>query len=298
MICCRAGFRGARPERNPHRLPRWDRKAEREEPRAVPHGRGGRSDRRDLARGARLTVACARCHDHKFDPIPTKDYYALLIFRSTSTHFERRRSGGQNNKNLRRSCRWLSRAAATAEEPRENVSEGRDRLAAFLAGNPDKAKKFASLPPARRAKLVERFSESRDKMGTKQRRNGPPPAITSGNAQAMGVKDARPGDARVLVRGEIDHPGEAVPRGVVTVLTPGVPPVMPLAPAAGWNWRGGSPRRKIRSRRASWSIGCGCIYSARDWSPRRTISVRRARRRAIPSCSITSRSRSCATAGR
>jgi hypothetical protein len=23
------------------------------------------------------TVACARCHDHKFDPIPTKDYYAL-----------------------------------------------------------------------------------------------------------------------------------------------------------------------------------------------------------------------------
>ena len=24
-----------------------------------------------------LTVACARCHDHKYDPIPTKDYYAL-----------------------------------------------------------------------------------------------------------------------------------------------------------------------------------------------------------------------------
>ena len=24
-----------------------------------------------------LTVACARCHDHKFDPIPTYDYYAL-----------------------------------------------------------------------------------------------------------------------------------------------------------------------------------------------------------------------------
>ena len=24
-----------------------------------------------------LTLACARCHDHKFDPIPTKDYYSL-----------------------------------------------------------------------------------------------------------------------------------------------------------------------------------------------------------------------------
>jgi cytochrome c553 len=25
-----------------------------------------------------LTVSCARCHDHKFDPIPTKDYYSLF----------------------------------------------------------------------------------------------------------------------------------------------------------------------------------------------------------------------------
>jgi hypothetical protein len=31
-----------------------------------------------------LTVSCARCHDHKFDPIPTSDYYALGgIFAST-----------------------------------------------------------------------------------------------------------------------------------------------------------------------------------------------------------------------
>lgn len=31
-----------------------------------------------------LTVACARCHDHKFDPIPTEDYYSLAgVFAST-----------------------------------------------------------------------------------------------------------------------------------------------------------------------------------------------------------------------
>jgi hypothetical protein len=31
-----------------------------------------------------VTVGCARCHDHKFDPIPTADYYAMAgIFRST-----------------------------------------------------------------------------------------------------------------------------------------------------------------------------------------------------------------------
>ncbi|MBT4845879.1 MAG: DUF1549 domain-containing protein, partial [Planctomycetaceae bacterium] len=33
-----------------------------------------------------LTMGCARCHDHKFDPIPSKDYYALAsIFKSTKT---------------------------------------------------------------------------------------------------------------------------------------------------------------------------------------------------------------------
>jgi hypothetical protein len=33
-----------------------------------------------------LTISCARCHDHKFDPIPTADYYALAgIFHSTLT---------------------------------------------------------------------------------------------------------------------------------------------------------------------------------------------------------------------
>ncbi len=33
-----------------------------------------------------LTLGCARCHDHKFDPVPMKDYYALAgIFRSTQT---------------------------------------------------------------------------------------------------------------------------------------------------------------------------------------------------------------------
>ncbi|MEW6321213.1 MAG: PSD1 and planctomycete cytochrome C domain-containing protein [Acidobacteriota bacterium] len=34
-----------------------------------------------------LTVACARCHDHKYDPIPTKDYYALAgVFLNTEYH--------------------------------------------------------------------------------------------------------------------------------------------------------------------------------------------------------------------
>ena len=33
-----------------------------------------------------LTVGCARCHDHKFDPIPQADYYSMAgIFKSSKT---------------------------------------------------------------------------------------------------------------------------------------------------------------------------------------------------------------------
>ena len=34
------------------------------------------------------TLGCARCHDHKFDPIPTKDYYALASILKSSTALE------------------------------------------------------------------------------------------------------------------------------------------------------------------------------------------------------------------
>jgi mono/diheme cytochrome c family protein len=48
-----------------------------------------RNDRVDaVSRGLLgLTVACARCHDHKYDPIPTKDYYSLAgVFVNTEYH--------------------------------------------------------------------------------------------------------------------------------------------------------------------------------------------------------------------
>ncbi|MDQ1471827.1 MAG: hypothetical protein QOJ99_3307 [Bryobacterales bacterium] len=48
----------------------------------------GNDDRVDvLTRGVMgITVACAQCHDHKYDPIPTKDFYSLLgVFKNTES---------------------------------------------------------------------------------------------------------------------------------------------------------------------------------------------------------------------
>jgi hypothetical protein len=45
-----------------------------------------------------LSLACARCHDHKFDPIPTADYYALAgILRSTEPLYGFARLGSKNS---------------------------------------------------------------------------------------------------------------------------------------------------------------------------------------------------------
>ena len=55
-----------------------------------------------------LTVGCARCHDHKYDPIPTKDYYALAgVFLNThvptSTRWRRSRWSTSTRRRRRRS---------------------------------------------------------------------------------------------------------------------------------------------------------------------------------------------------
>ena len=55
-----------------------------------------------------LPVGCARCHDHKFDPIPTADYYAMAgILRSTETMSD---AAGM---------RWLERPLA----PEDKIAE-------------------------------------------------------------------------------------------------------------------------------------------------------------------------------
>jgi len=69
-----------------------------------------------------MTFGCARCHDHKFDPVPTTDYYALAaIFKSTRTMDD-----------LKTIARWHEPEVATPEE-RAAFEAHRQRVAAQKA---------------------------------------------------------------------------------------------------------------------------------------------------------------------
>ena len=59
-----------------------------------------------------LTIGCARCHDHKFDPITERDYYALQAVFAGPRYGDRRLRGEQNEQ-------WTSKVPATRDKVKE-----------------------------------------------------------------------------------------------------------------------------------------------------------------------------------
>lgn len=210
-----------------------------------------------------LTVACARCHDHKFDPIPTREYYAMAgIFTSTEPLYSE--GAGQGNARLKNTgFHQLTGDAASAEarqkheaalaelrEKRTSITAQLRKLGALEKKDAKKADKnkankkknqkqpvatanAGDMPPVDIKVPKNASPEEAEKikqLGEELRAVLDELKDLQSNAPpaadlAMGVRDAsKPADCTLCIRGDSTKRGEAVPRGFVTVATWGDSP--------------------------------------------------------------------------
>ncbi len=165
-----------------------------------------------------LTLGCARCHDHKFDPVPTADYYALAgIFRSTVTLTGRLDEPKADEND------WSRRGLGPDGEAKLAGFTEEDRWAWVTAGRKfhnAKRKLAEARSPVARALARLDVSEWGRKLATLEAKL-PPLAIAPRDVQ-------RPADERIRIRGVATSLGNVVPRGFLRVTSfPGQPVVNP-----------------------------------------------------------------------
>ncbi len=172
------------------------------------------------------SVACARCHDHKFDAIPQTDYYALAgIFQSTHTYFSNPPSkfGALTDAQTKRTSSLIR---LPIEDPnpfdpkmtREQVAEMEAEITEVNKQLGEaRRNRTKTKDPGNTIANVAKLASQRAKLSNKL-------AIVDedGNpySYCMGVQDSdSPANARVLVRGEVNQPGQLIQRGFPQVLT-------------------------------------------------------------------------------
>ena len=159
------------------------------------------------------TAACARCHDHKFDPIPTTDYYALIgIFRSSESL--------AGIRPLRREFSYTQ--AMPLGDPTKLA--GPSRALQELIGRLEK-----ELDVARNdVRAANRAKDPAKSATAKRLEDEALQRLTDARAEAeseripfaMAVREReQPLDYAVRIRGELDDLGAVVPRGFLSVIT-------------------------------------------------------------------------------
>jgi hypothetical protein len=89
-----------------------------------------------------LTLACARCHDHKYDPIPSRDYYRLMrIFNSGDRKDVPMASPSERKRHDEELAAWKSRLESAARERNEWLKTAQAPFVDAL-----RAEKIARLP--------------------------------------------------------------------------------------------------------------------------------------------------------
>ncbi len=202
-----------------------------------------------------LTVACARCHDHKFDPIPTTDYYALFgIFKSTAYAH----SGTEIYPHTYGFTALNPADAAKLKDFESQLSGLDNRIEDMKAGKI----KFATPEEKRKA---EQENQTRQRQLSQQY-----PYLQ----KAYSVSDGKPVNAKVMVRGEPQTLGPEVPRGFLTIL--GGQKVPPEETGSGrleladWVADAKNPltARVIVNRVWAWHFGQGIVATPDDFGAR------------------------------
>ncbi len=173
-----------------------------------------------------LTVSCARCHDHKFDPIPTADYYSLAgIFTSTDDAAGvRNKMGGAGldyydpSMLLRHSAYQPKADPATLSRLEADLATAKAEWEA-IRGTPEGLKIAANGRPTQQPFRLK--YEKLQKEWLSLTDHG-----TLGYA-IHGVRDAKQiADTNIRVRGEAELLGPVAPRGFLTAFAvPDAPPL-------------------------------------------------------------------------
>ena len=162
-----------------------------------------------------LTLGCARCHDHQFDPIPTEDYYSLAgIFKSTRTmeNFKKVAKWHENSlatkADLARKSAHDKQVAAQKQAIAQLMDEANQRLKSKAKPDSKLPKNPESLYPKQTKAKLKRL---RDQLAELEKLA---PVMPS----AMGVTEGNVADSPVHVRGNPLSLGDVVPRGFPQVL--------------------------------------------------------------------------------
>ncbi len=168
-----------------------------------------------------LTLSCARCHDHKFDPVSTRDYYGLYgIFASTRYPFP----GIELFKAQRDFVPLIpeKEAAAKLKPTQRETDKLTAELERLLAACDAKALDNAAKEPTATVDQQRKMAGELDGMMHKARKAGE--ALASQLKKlptlptAYAVQDAKPVNARVQIKGEPTRPGAEVPRKFPDIL--------------------------------------------------------------------------------
>ena len=178
-----------------------------------------------------LTVQCARCHDHKFDPVPQTDYYRIkAVFEGVDHGLMPKKHGVRRMLGEREDAEWQ-----VATKPlREMITACEKRIAEL-----DTAIKAKDGKPEGKAALTaerKQIAAERDKAKAEMDARFPVTLAYTGDRE-------QPRPTVVFVRGDIRQPGEVVAPGALSAVR---------EPRPDWGLPPDAPEGGRRIRFAQW----------------------------------------------